>query len=311
MKIGAIVLNYNTALRAIECCKYMTVGNSELMIVVVDNGSSAADLAVLRDHCAAHEIQLVVSPVNRGYSAGNNMGISVALESDCSHVLIVNPDVLISPEDVKRLSDALGDYPGALFCGPKIIGADGRIDVRAQRFQSHDLVATYLLKFPLSRLCRGFSDRYFNSRRDFELICQCTTSSGCCVMFKREYFEMFGLFDEEFFLYSEEVVWGFNIAQSPLSLTSLYVGTASAIHDHEKNYAEVSPTTIRNRMRSDLIFCRKYLRCDRSQVLGLVLYYRAAYYAYAIWKRDFREQLPRFSAELQEVMRRYGRAGLE
>lgn len=307
MKVAAVVLNFNSARRTIECCEHMTDDSSGLSVIVVDNGSWDADLAMLREFCCARGVQLIVAPENRGYSSGNNLGIAAALTAGARHVLIVNPDVLISPEDIARLSCALGADSRALFCGPKVLNAEGRVDVFAQRFRNHDISAVYLLKYPLSLLCRPFTRRYFNSERDFNQSTPCITTSGCCVMFKREYFDLFGLFDEDFFLYSEEVIWGTNVARSAPGQTCLYVGDASAIHDHPGRPGAASAVTVRNRMRSDLIYCHKYLKCRRRQVLGLAFYYWLAYHAFAIRKKDFRKSRSEFCDDLRGALGRYQR----
>lgn len=277
-EVAAVILNYNCADLTIELAEsLLNFLVPPGAVVIVDNNSDASDVCIVNSYVERRgEIVLISAGCNGGYSAGNNLGVRWALDAGYRYVLIVNPDVSIDEASVEALVRAACADPDVAFCGPRIVGADGKTDAYAQRFMLHDLTSVYLTKYPIGRLgWNAYCARYFGAGVDRTGPQYCVTVSGCCVLFTRRYFDEAGLLDEDFFLYSEEVVWGRNAVA--LGLAVLYVPAATAIHDHRLTQRQTSFTTLSNRMRSDLIYCRKYLGVRQRVVVPLVLYYYVAF----------------------------------
>lgn len=276
-EVAAVILNYNSAELTVQLCEELLGFELRPCVLVVDNCSEKPDFEVLRRYGDSRpEIELIRAEENSGYSAGNNLGISRALEEGYDYVLVVNPDASISEQSLGNMLKRMSHEPDVLFCGPRILDANGEMDRYAQRFQPHDLKALYFTKYPIARFkWNSCTRRYFGLDSDRSRDSYCATVSGCCVLFDRKYFEIFGLFDEDFFLYSEEVVWGHNVATA--GFRCLYVADATATHDHPLVQRQTSFTTFSNRLRSDLVYCRKYLGVSRMRILPLLAYYYAAF----------------------------------
>ena len=93
-------------------------------VVVVDNGASPDEAAALQDRIPD---AVVIPAENRGFAAGNNVGIRYLLEHGRpNRILLTNNDItLVSDRVVETLSDTLDAHPEAGICGPEIIGPDG------------------------------------------------------------------------------------------------------------------------------------------------------------------------------------------
>ncbi|MEM9557024.1 MAG: glycosyltransferase family 2 protein [Acidobacteriota bacterium] len=125
MKLAAVVVHYRTpalAARCVEALRADAVGSAlELDIVLVDNGSDAAD----RPGLAALPVRLVEPGANLGYAGGVNRGIAAATEAAAMSIalhdcyVVLNPDVLVEPGCLAALGDALAK--GAGIAGPRLL----------------------------------------------------------------------------------------------------------------------------------------------------------------------------------------------
>ena len=76
MKIATIILNYNSSKDTIKCLNFLRQQqNVDLHIIVVDNCSQEQDRCAVEQECVISGIEFIVSFENRGYSAGNNIGL--------------------------------------------------------------------------------------------------------------------------------------------------------------------------------------------------------------------------------------------
>jgi GT2 family glycosyltransferase len=90
--------------------------------VVVDNSSSAATQAAVE----ASGGRYVDAGGNLGFSAGVNLGLRHRLHPDAD-VLLLNPDAVISPADIGKLRQCLGNDPGLACVAPaQVDPANGR-----------------------------------------------------------------------------------------------------------------------------------------------------------------------------------------
>lgn len=289
--IGIVILNYNCSDDTMQCMSVImnSIKNLSYKMFIIDNCSNSAEKNKL-SNIDNKRVEIIYAPRNGGYSYGNNIGIKKAMDIGCKNILIVNPDIIIFTEAIEYLNNMLNSSEQILLVGPKIVDANLNVDRYAQRFKKHTLKMCYMLKYPLSKINIGSCiSEYFNNNRNFDENVEIFTTSGCCVMFSRKYFEKFGLFDESFFMFSEEVIWGQNIYNSE-KYKAVYVGKAVAIHNHPHNYMKTKPYVIINKMSSDILFCRKYLKCSKLVLFPLLIYYILSYFFF-IHKKEYREGL--------------------
>ena len=94
MEIAIIILNYNSSKDTIKCLNFLRQQqNVDLHIIVVDNCSQEQDRCIVEQECSTLGIEFIVSSENRGYSAGNNIGLRRATEIGAKYSLVINPDV--------------------------------------------------------------------------------------------------------------------------------------------------------------------------------------------------------------------------
>lgn len=208
IEVAIIIVNYKSAeltLRALESLQKERVRPElSLSVLVVENASG--DEEALREGIAASFsdfARLVVSPVNGGFGAGNNLAIRVLKEEGRlpRYVHFLNPDTIAYEGAVAALVRFLEAHPRAGAAGSRFEHEDGTPWPFAFRFPT-----------PLSEVETGASlrvvsrllERHAGAMKLGNVPVQVDWLSGASFMMRREVLEQIGGFDEAYFLYYEE-----------------------------------------------------------------------------------------------------------
>jgi GT2 family glycosyltransferase len=290
-KVGIVVLNYKNYEDTLECLKSLAeLSYSDIEIIVVDNASGNNSLehigGFLReegicharipetaiDVCAGLEERtiLVQSTANRGYAAGNNIGIRVALARDAEFVLILNNDTLVERGSIEPLVEYAVAHEDVGAVGPKVVNCEGEIDRTCARRRPSALfyffgVGVGRRLVPNNRWVRRhtYADEYaFNKARVVDVL------SGCCVLIKRSVLQDVGLLDERTFLYLEEFILHERLRK--VSLQSAVVPTSVIVHKRGRSTAALTPDFTRKVTRESLRHYLATYRC-RSRFTAALL----------------------------------------
>jgi hypothetical protein len=135
---------------------------------------------------------------------GNNTGMRVA---GGRYFLLLNSDAWLVDDALRRLVEFADAHPEAAVVGPRLLNTDGTLQRSVRAFPTPWRLATeyfFLRKLaPRSRLLNSF---YGGGFRHDE-VREADWLYGACLLVRREATDSVGLFDEDFFLFSEEVDW--------------------------------------------------------------------------------------------------------
>ena len=146
--------------------------------------------------------RLLRSRQNLGFTGGNNRALRVARGR---YVLLLNPDAELRPGAIDALADYLDAHPDVGAVGPRLLWPDGSTQSSRRRFPSRltGFVESTVLQRWLGRsapLRRYYmADLPDDREQDVDWLV------GAAVMLRGEALRAVGLFDERFFMYSEEV----------------------------------------------------------------------------------------------------------
>jgi GT2 family glycosyltransferase len=172
----------------------------EYEIIVVDDASTDRSVEMVRSEFPS--VRLVVRTVNGGFVKTNNDGVRIARGKN---VLLLNSDTLLLNNAVKILSEYLDEHPKVGVCGGWLQNPDGSSQVSFGHAPSflQALTDAFFLNdlFPSAGFrSRGVLPRPgWTSPRSVEYI------TGADLMIRRSFVERFGLFDELYEAYCEEV----------------------------------------------------------------------------------------------------------
>ncbi len=198
-RIAAIIVHHRTPVETLRAARAAMNGAPGIEVHVVDN-ASGDDLAALLAR-EAPGVLLHVEPVNRGFGAGCNRGVS---RTSRPYVLLLNSDAYLRPGAAATLAAALDADPGAAAAGPRLLNADGSLQPSIQRLPSPWRVLCESLGLAFVTGGRGPFAGHTAVREDHGRAREVEALKGAALLVRREAFEAAGGFDEGFFLYAEE-----------------------------------------------------------------------------------------------------------
>ncbi len=196
MKFSAITLNYASWPLTLRCVASLRqTGDSDLEIIVVDNDQE--DVPELPSG-----VRLIRNPENLGFARACNRGIAAA---SAETLVLVNPDSLVREEFFEEMEGFLKQHPSVGIVGPRILDADGTLQLSARRevsMISGLLGRTSFLTrlFPKSSLVKSQFPAAVGSGSPTPV----DWVSGACMTIRRETIERIGPLDERFFMYFED-----------------------------------------------------------------------------------------------------------
>jgi GT2 family glycosyltransferase len=199
--VAAVVVTYNSASdvsRLIEDLRF-AAHDRPIRLIVVDNQSSDDTVNVVRAH---DDIILVESGGNLGYAGGINTALP--LVGNCDAVLILNPDLTLAPGAVTRLFRAANDERiGAVV--PLHLDENGTIYPSLHRESSLSRAIGDALLGRKIRTRPGFSSETDLRPASYREAHDVDWAGGAALLVPATVVSEVGEWNEEFFLYSEEI----------------------------------------------------------------------------------------------------------
>jgi N-acetylglucosaminyl-diphospho-decaprenol L-rhamnosyltransferase len=169
--------------------------------IVVDHGSTDGTLELVRGRFA--DVR-VIEQGNKGYGAGLNAGMRVA---SGRYYLIINSDAWVVGDAVERLVAFADQHPDAAVVAPRLSNPDGTLQRSVRGFPTlWRLVTEYFFLRKLAPRSRALN-AFYAGGFDHEGVREVEWVMGACFLVRREAADAVGLFDEEFFMFSEETDW--------------------------------------------------------------------------------------------------------
>lgn len=215
--------------------------------IVVDHGSTDGSLDLVRERFP--EARLVEQP-NLGMGGGCNAGMRMA---SGRYFLLLNSDAWLTDGSLERLVEFADEHRDAAIVGPRLRNPDGSLQRSVRAFPTRWRLATeyfFVRKLaPGSTLLNPLYVGGFDHRESREV----DWLSGACVLVRREAADAVGLFDEAFFMFSEETDWCYRFHQAGWKV--VFCAEAEAVHVGGATHAGA---LYRENLRGHLRFVAKH-----------------------------------------------------
>jgi N-acetylglucosaminyl-diphospho-decaprenol L-rhamnosyltransferase len=241
--VSVVVVNLNGG-RWLPRCLESVRGHET---IVVDHGSTDGSLELVRERFP--DARVIEEP-NIGMGGGNNAGMRVAAGS---YFLLLNSDAWVVGDGVERLTVFADEHPDAAVVGPRLLNLDGTLQRSVRAFPTRSRLATeYFGVRKLAPRSRMLNPLYVGGF-DHEEVFDADWVSGAALLVRREATEQVGLFDESFFLFSEETDWCFRFRAAGWRV--LFYPGADVVH---VGGATHGGALYRENLRSHLRFSAKH-----------------------------------------------------
>jgi len=210
MNLAALVVNYRTPEAAIDAVKALLIefdGLGESRVVLLDNDSGDGSFERLVEAAHVHHWGSRVVLMQSGYNGGYGYGINVAAKEAMSwptpprYLYIINPDASPLPGTIPRLVQFMEDTPAAGLAGSSVHNTDGSL-VSAFRFPS--LLSEFESNANLGIVTR-LLERHRVPLSPPGRTLEVDWVPGTSMLVRTDVFATAGSFDENFFLYYEEI----------------------------------------------------------------------------------------------------------
>jgi GT2 family glycosyltransferase len=198
--VSVLVVTWNSQAVLPTLLESLEPDADSLELVHVDNAS--ADQTVALAGAWRGDLVQVTNSENRGYAAALRQAFDAARGEA---VLVVNPDVRLEPGALALLRDRLRPDAGVGAVGPKLVGADGSLELFCAR-RLPTLRAALLQALGLRGLVAGTAlDPYTYRRSTYDTEHDVDCLSGAAMLIDREALAACGGVDDRWFMYFEDI----------------------------------------------------------------------------------------------------------
>nr|WP_294933795.1 glycosyltransferase family 2 protein [uncultured Flavobacterium sp.] len=226
MQLSVIILNYNVRYFLEQCVLSVQKALEPIdgEIIVVDNCSSDDSCAMMKQRFP--NVKLIENNANLGFPKGNNIGVA---EAKGDYICILNPDTVVAEDTFEKILAFAESKNDLGIVGCKLIDGTGNFLPECKRGVPTPWVAFTKIfglykMLPKSSLFNKYYAQHLNENETGKV----DILVGAFMVMKRElYLEVDG-FDENCFMYSDDIDLSYTVLKTGKS--NYYFHESSVIH---------------------------------------------------------------------------------
>ncbi len=217
MKLSVVILNYNVRYFLELCLKSVeaAIQDIDAEIIVVDNLSPDDSCEMIKTQFP--KVILIENTVNYGFSKGNNIGVAKA---NGEYVCILNPDTVVAEDTFKKVLAFAENTPDMGIVGCKLIDGTGQFLPESKRNIPTPWVS-------LQKIF-GNSKPYYANHLSENETGTVDVLVGAFMLLKRQVYNEINGFDEDFFMYGEDMDISYRVQKA--GYQNYYNATTTVIH---------------------------------------------------------------------------------
>lgn len=259
-----LVLNYNDWQETERIVKDTIQFKNIDKIVIVDNFSTDISYEKLSKLCS-DKVELIRTEKNDGYARGNNFGLRYIDEKyKANNIIISNPDIIVTEDMLNLLIDQFNrdKNDGVVLATGKVKNKKGEYEKNCWKLPNYSKVLLSCIPYVWSKYA---VKNYWYSENELEknkyLV---DVATGCFFICDFEAIKKVNYFDDETFLYGEEIMLAYKIREHGMKV-KIYKNI-EVIHFHGKIINKHFKSTISRfllMMDSRRIYIKKYLKVNK------------------------------------------------
>jgi N-acetylglucosaminyl-diphospho-decaprenol L-rhamnosyltransferase len=201
--VSIIIVSYNVKYYIEQCLRSISKAsnNVDVEVFVVDNNSNDGTVEYLSPRFP--DVEFIQNSENVGFGRANNIALS---KSKGDYVLFLNPDTIISEKTLEECTCFMDSHESAGSVGVRMLHSNGRFAPESRRSIPTPFVAFCKMSglsrlFPKSRLLARYHMSYIDNSAEAEI----EVVSGAFMFVRHDILKRIGGFDEDFFMYGEDI----------------------------------------------------------------------------------------------------------
>ncbi len=259
VQLSIIIVNYNVK-QFVENCLHSfwnkTKEKLDFEVFIVDNNSSDGSVEYLRKKFPEEEfpeLHIIANKENLGFGKANNQALALAKGE---YILFLNPDTLLQPDTLIKCYEFVRSKENFGALGVKMCDFTGKFAHESKRglptlWASFCKMTGLSALFPKSKLFA----RYHLTYLDENLSHKIDIISGAFFFTKKSVLDKVGGFDENFFMYGEDIDLSYRIIKSGYSN---YYAPFPIIHFKGESTKKTSYFYVKTFYDAMLIFYKKH-----------------------------------------------------
>ena len=220
IQLSVVIVNYNVYHFLELCLKSVEKAclNISAEIIVIDNASSDNSCALVSENFP--EVRLLCNQKNVGFSKANNQGVAIARGA---FVLILNPDTVVGEHTFTELLSFSASVSNLGAVGVQLVDGTGTFLLESKR-------GLPTLRASFYRLLGKDKNKgtYYANHIGPDAIGTVDILVGAFMFLKTEVYKKVGGFDEDYFMYGEDIDLSYKLLKS--GYQNYYLGSSKAIH---------------------------------------------------------------------------------
>jgi GT2 family glycosyltransferase len=248
MKLSVVILNYNVKFFLELCLKSVeqAITTIDAEIIVVDNNSSDGSCDMVKQKFPA--VTLISNQDNVGFAKANNQGVKVAKGE---YICILNPDTVVAQDTFVKLLEFAKSKPDLGAIGCKLIDGSGKFLPESKR-------NVPVVKVALQKIFGNGKNYYANHINENE-IGSVEILVGAFMFMKKDTYNQVNGFDEDYFMYGEDIDLSYKLLQS--GFQNYYFGKTTCIHYKGESTAK-DKTYTKRFYKAMKLFYEKHFRTN-------------------------------------------------
>lgn len=306
-KCGIVILNYRTFEDTLDCVQSIMDNEpfNQFNIYVVDNYSNDGSVEKLKSFIASNErISLIESRTNLGFSGGNNLGISAAIENNNDYIFLLNSDIVLLNNAISIMVESLRQEPDAVVVGPSIINLNNEYVQCAKKCLTAE---SFIFDKKLIRSIfrkKAHRSRFYDYDPDIDnTFVFDGMVSGCCMGFKTSFLLEHKMLDDSVFMYYEEDILAHVIKENHFK--AIICNDAKVVHKEgtsvNKKTGDKLAFTRFHRWISSFYVLKKYAGIGRFFAFVVFLSYCFSWLLLSIFSKNYSKRKKDFFRRMKTI----------
>lgn len=226
MQLSVVILNYNVRYFLEQCILSVqeAIVSIDAEIIVVDNNSSDESVLMMKEKFP--DIKLIENKENFGFPKGNNIGVR---QAKGKYVCILNPDTFVAEDTFTKILAFAERQNNLGIVGCKLVDGTGAFLPESKRGIPTPWVA-FTKIFGLYKIFpkTKFFNQYYAQDLDENETGKVAILVGACMFLEKEVYEALKGFDENCFMYADDIDLSYRALQ--MGKTNLYFHETTVLH---------------------------------------------------------------------------------
>lgn len=254
MKLSASIVLYQTNLTPLKKVidSYFACKSEALQLFLIDNSPTDVLKSVVTMY-PDKEIHYIFNNENMGYGKAHNIAIKKSMEQGLPYHIVLNPDIVIQEGALEKLTFYMNEHPEVGNIMPKIIYPNGQLQYLCKLLPSPiDLIFRRFIPFKKWRdkINQKYELHSFRYNKKINI----PNLSGCFMFLRTKALEKVGLFDENIFMYLEDIDLNRRIHRD---YKTIFFPEAVVVHEYQKaSYKNIK--LLKVHIKSAIYYFNKY-----------------------------------------------------